>query len=67
MVIKRAVRLKVQESYILPTEPIYVFVMTPPPQKKKNSDLIFLYKIYRIVFKPKGSVFTARYEWNLCK
>lgn len=34
----------------------------PPPLQK--IDVIFVYKIYRIVFKPRGSVFTARYEWN---
>jgi len=65
MVTKPTAGLKVQKYYILPTESIYVFVMVSPSPPK--SDLVFLNKIYRIVFKPRGSVFTARYEWNLYK
>jgi len=43
MVTKPTARLKVQESYILPTESIYVFVLISPLPPK--SDLMFLYKI----------------------
>jgi hypothetical protein len=58
MVTKPTAGLKVKKSYILPTESIYVFMIStsPPP---KNSDLIFLYKINRIFLSPEA-VFLLR-------